>query len=176
MKTPPSFRFIVRRRPNVTPLAVLRAVGFAFFFFMAGSTNAEDKWPSDWDRFRLWDRCRPMDLQVFADDGASELGLTKDVIARAARSRLRSAGLYAKGSESELFAGVQVLGVSFQVNVYYSKKLMDPVSMQVARAITWQDGSFGTHQLDPQYILVATSTLLDGFVDEYLRVNGVVCQ
>lgn len=176
MKTPPSFLFIVWGRSNVTSLAVLRAVGFAFFFCMAGSTNAEDKWPSDWDRFRLWDRCRPMDLRVFVDEGASELGLTRDVITRAVRSRLRSAGLYAKGGESELFAGVQVLSVSFQVNLYYRKKLMDPISMQVARAITWRDGSFGTHRLDPQYILVAVTTLMDGFVDEYMRVNGMVCQ
>lgn len=117
-----------------------------------------------------------MELRIFVDEGASELGLTEDVITRAVRSRLRSAGLYANGGESEFFAGVQVLGVSFQVNGYYSKKLMDPVSMQVARAITWQDGSFGTHQLDPQYVLVAISTLVDGFVDEYLRVNGAVCQ
>lgn len=176
MKTQPSLQFIVWGRPKISLFAVLCTVGFALFFYLAGSTNAEERWSSDLDRFRLWDRCRPMDLQVFVDEGASELGLTEDVITRAVRSRLRSAGLYANGSESELFAGVQVLGFSFQVNGYYSKKLMDPVSMQIAHAITWQDGSFGTHQLDPQYILVAISTLVDGFIDEYLRVNEAVCQ
>ena len=172
MKTLISFLTIGLSRPNVTSLAVV----FVFFLCMTGSTVAENELPSDWDRFRLWDRCRPMDLQVFADNGASEIGLTEDVITRTVRSRLRSAGLYAKGSESELFAGIQVLSFAFQVNVYYQKKLADPISMQVARAITWQDGSFGTHQLDPNYILVATSTLVDGFIDEYLRVNGAVCK
>lgn len=171
---PPSFPFIVWRRLNSLPLAVLRAIGFVLC--LAGSTNAEEKWPSDWDRFRLWDRCRPMDLQVFVDEGAAELGLTKDAITNAVRSRLRSAGLYAKGGESELFAGVQVLGTSFQVNMYYRKKLLDTLSMQVSRAITWQDGNFGTHKMDSQYILVSIYALTDVFVDEYLRVNGVACQ
>ena len=96
-------------------------VVFAFLLTATASwTEEASERPSDWDRFRLWDRCRPMDLRVYVDEGATAIGLTEETVTAAVRSRLRAARLYENGSESEFFAGVQMLGFAFQVNVYPS--------------------------------------------------------
>lgn len=147
------------------------------FLLIATASWAEEmsELSSDWDRFRLWNRCHPMGLQVFVNEDAIDIGLTKKTVTAAVRSRLRAARLYENGGESKLWAGVEVHGFAFNVNVYYMKKLMDPVSMQVARAITWQDGSFGTHRQDSGFVLSALSESVDMFIDEYLRVNALVC-
>ena len=142
----------------------------------ASWTEEASERPSDWDRFRLWDRCRPMDLRVYVDEGATAIGLTEETVTATVRSRLRAARLYENGSESEFFAGVQVLGFAFQVNVYYLKEMADAASMQMGRVIAWQDGNFGTHRRDSGFVLSSLSESIDGFIDEYLRVNAPVCR
>ena len=150
---------------------------FAFLLTATASWAEEaSEWPSDWDRFRLWDRCRPMDLRVYVDKGATAIGVTKETVTTAVRSRLRAARLYENGSESEFFAGVQVLGFAFQVNVYYLKEMADPASMQMGRVIAWRDGNFGTHRRDSSFVLSSLSESIDSFIDEYLRVNASSCR
>ena len=48
----------------------------------------------DYDRFRLWNQCRPLHLAVGVNEGGAEIGITEETISALVRSRLRSARLY----------------------------------------------------------------------------------
>ena len=53
---------------------------------------------SGWERFNLFNACRPMRLVIQdLDDDATEIGLTREMLKAAAESRLRAARLYTGG-------------------------------------------------------------------------------
>ena len=157
------------------PRLILPTVVLALI--LAAPSGAAEK-VTDADRFKLWDRCRPMHLVVEnLPDDATEIGLTKKAITVAARSRLRAARLYtaARGTPF-LFISVNVVGAAFNVSLEYSKWMTDRASGVSRGATAWITGSTGTHGGNAPYILSSVSRHMDKFIDEYLRVNADACR
>ena len=132
---------------------------------------------SDHDRFALWNYCAPMDLVVVDLSGdATDIGLTKDAVTVAVRSKLRAARLYSAGSRVPLLAAnAHVVSTALNIRVQYFKWLYDPMSDLWREANTWVTSSTGTHRGEASYILSAVSQHVDEFIDDYLRVNGPAC-
>ena len=132
---------------------------------------------SDYDRFRLWNVCRPMGLFVEGlSDDATAIGLTMEAIEVAVRSRLRAARLYSDDAWSYLYVNVNVLSSGYGTKVEYNKSVMDIATMLERRAATWDTGGVGTHGQDPNFILSYVVQHADAFIDEYLRVNADACK
>ena len=156
-------------RRRITWLVLL-----AIFASPAGGAAAQDV--SGFDRFRLFNECRPMDLIVeslHAD--AAEIGLTEESIQAAVESRLRSARLYDADAGPFLSVDVDIAGPGHSISLRYLKLLYDPVSEESRLAPTWESGSFGTHGGDAAYILSILAGQMDRFLVEYLRVNESAC-
>ena len=132
---------------------------------------------SDFDRFKLFNECGPMNLVVedYEEAGWADIGLTMDRIQTMAESRLRAARLYDATALPYLYVNVLVVGVSFSRSVAYNKTLYDPASGEANYAITWELDSAGTHGGDAGFILQGLSERLDRFILEYLRVNEDAC-
>ena len=136
---------------------------------------------SDYDRFRLWNECRPARLSVEGlPNDADAIGLTKKAIEVAVRSRLRAARLYSdSGPETEwsrLYINVNVVGRSFSVAVEYGKYVRDLATKLERSSPTWSVRITGTHGRDSSYILSTVEQNTDAFIDEYLRVNEANCK
>ena len=136
---------------------------------------------SDYDRFKLWNDCKPMLLVVegLAND-ATAIGLAKEAIEVAVRSRLRAARLYsedsAEGAWSYLYVNVGVVGSAFSITTKYQKVVRDTATELEYMASTWNIGTTGTHGRDSSYILATVAENADKFIDEYLRVNEDACK
>ena len=156
------------------PRLILPTVALALV--LAAPSGAAEK-VSQADRFRLWNDCRSMGLLVVdLPKSATEIGLTKDAVTVAVRSRLRAARLYrADDGVPFLPVTVTVFGSAFDVSVAYIKWVKDRASGISSGAITWTRGSTGTHGRDASYILSSVSQKVDKFIDEYLRVNEAAC-
>ena len=141
-----------------------------------GHATAQDV--SAYDRFELFNECRPMDLTVedYEDDaGWTDIGLTVDRIQTMAESRLRAARLYDATAFPILYVNLGVSSSSFSLGVKYRKVVYDRVSGETNYATTWDIGSVGTHGGDAGFILQGLSEYLDRFILEYLRVNEDAC-
>ena len=130
---------------------------------------------TDGDKFRLWNECRPMSLVVSIDSDAENIGLTKQDVETAVRSRLRAARLYDGENILALYVEVGVVGNAFGIQYVYSKPVKDFSSGIVNFADTWSRIVFGTHRQESSFILSSLSNLVDHFIDEYLRVNESDC-
>ncbi len=128
------------------------------------------------ERFELWDSCRAMNMLVEElSRDSSEIGLTKQDIEIAVRSRLRSARMYSDDSISYLYVAVNIVAQAFDISFFYRKVVRDLSSGETLPATTWQIGSTGNHGQSSEYILSAISQHTDRFIDEYLRVNEEAC-
>lgn len=150
----------------------------AVFLITAASASAEEV--SGWDRFQLWNECRPTQLVVEEmHKDAGDIGLTKRAIEVAVRSRLRGARLFTEdyndSALSYLYVNVNVVGLGYSLSVEYKKLVEDPVSGQRGNAATWDVGGTGTHGKDSNFILSHVEQYADSFIDEYLRVNADAC-
>ena len=134
---------------------------------------------SDWDRFGLFNACRPMMLVVEElPSDAQAVGLTRERIQLAAESRLRAARLYTesmKANSAYLYVNINVVGRAHSMTVEYRKWVTDLVSNSNGAATTWKTGGTGTHGGDAGFIIQALSSYLDEFLAGYLRVNESVC-
>ena len=154
-------------------------IGFISLLFAVFPAIAEEQpeSPSDYDRFQLWNQCRPMDINIFLNDGARKIGVKEERVLPAVRSRLRAARLFDKASDhSSLMIDIRVAGRAFAVSTEYQKPLFDNVSKTWFLETTWWYRYLGTHGDSPDYILTSIPSLMDKFLDEYLRVNELVCQ
>ena len=150
--------------------------------FVAASASASEV--TDYDRFRLWNECKPLLLLVRdQDEEAKKIGLTKQHLEIAARSRLRVARIYSDevqpGPQNYLYVNVDVgKGGTFLVSVELWKWLKDEFREITGfwQATTWDTYGYGTHGQDPTTIVSLVSQLTDKFIDEYLRVNAVACK
>ncbi len=130
---------------------------------------------TDYDRFQLWNSCQPMDLFVSDLHKDADIGLTREAILVAVRSRLRAARLYeADELFSHLYVNVNVVGQAHNISIQYYKHLEDTASGETGYAATWDTGGTGTHR-SADYILSGVSQYTDRFIDEYLRVNADSC-
>ena len=145
---------------------------------------------SDIDRFRLWNACRPMGLQV---DGRSEpanvIGPIKNDILVSARTRLRAADLhtelFGQAAGAYLHVMVEVVGndvardvvrAAVHVQVSYAKLMTDPGTMLEYFLPSWQTGTVGTYGRGPMAVHRRVAGIIDDFIDEYLRVNEAACR
>ena len=137
---------------------------------------------TDIERFRLWNECRPMDLLVEGlSDEETAVGLTKDAIKVAVRSRLRAARLYSENDSesvwSYLYFNVTVVGSAFSIDTKYQKIMSDIFATRLEYpATTWYIGMTGTHSGNSSFILSNVAQYADKFIDEYLRVNEAACK
>lgn len=134
---------------------------------------------SDWDRFRLFNACRPMNLVVEdLSSDAQAVGLTRERIQLAAESRLRAARLYTesreKANRAYLYISIHVLGRAHSITVNYNKWVTDLANNSNGLATTWVTGGTGTHDT-AGFIIQYLSSYLDEFLAEYLRVNEPAC-
>lgn len=145
------------------------------FVLLADAASAEGV--TDYDRFRLWNNCQPMDLSVESlSKGEVQIGLTKEKIEISVRSRLRAARLYDMSTVPFLYVNVHVVGRAFSSSVEYNKIVTDHATGEKSAAATWSTHGTGTHGGDAGYILSAIAEYMDRFIDEYLRVNKDACK
>ena len=147
----------------------------ATFLFSASSAWADEV--SDDDRFQLWNGCLPMELVVEnLPQDAADIGLTKEEITVAVRSRLRAAQLYeAYALDAFLYVQVHVARHIYTIDFFLAKWARDTFDNE-GLAKTWTVGSIGTHGKNPSFILSSVSRHTDSFIDEYLRVNADACK
>ena len=160
-------------------IAVVIASAVVGLFFSAASAIAEEV--SDFDRFQLWNNCRPMELFVGKlTDDATDIGLTHSAITVAVRSRLRAARLYSddtyEAAWSFLYVDAHVFRSAFGIDLSYNKYMTDAATKLFFRTEAWNISSTGTHGQSPDYIVSSVSQYTDQFIDEYLRVNADACR
>lgn len=143
--------------------------------------------PSDHDYFQLWGACARVSLEVGdLPKDATEIGLRKEDIETAVRSRLRAARLYLDiNAAPTLAVFVHVHGSAYSVDVEFWKFVEDETTWSKMPkglnrlhgfAPTWEKGALGTHGGDYSYVLSAVGRYADKFIDEYLRVNEDACK
>ena len=148
---------------------------FIAMLILAVPARAENV--TGYDRFQLWNDCQPMRLVVEGlDKDTTDIGLTKDAITVAVRSRLRAARLYTAETDPRLYVRVQVVDTAFYTSVEYGKRVADSASGGSTVVTTWGARSIGTHSRNASYILSPVSENVDKFIDEYLRVNEDACK
>ena len=174
---------------------IAAALGAALLSTPAGAGDVTDP-----DRFQLWSECQPVSLTVEdLSEDAAEIGLTKEAIEVAVRSRLRGARIYGDGDKGigNLYVRVSVNGKAASLEVRFQKVVIDALRL-IRRfpskainlrdefselenahitnlAATWETGAIGTHGNDSGFILNAVGQHTDQFIDEYLRVNAEAC-
>ena len=169
-------------------MARLTLLIVALALVLAAPSDAAEK-VTDRDRFNLWTGCGSVELVVEGlSPDAAKIGLRKEAIATAVRSRLRGARLYADLAYRKLYVRVTVVGdafgVDFELLRYASSViwLLPPwVKGKEAEArsgtvTTWQKGITGTHVGASGHILSSVERVTDIFIDEYLRVNASACR
>ena len=139
---------------------------------------------SDWDRFGLFNACRPMELVVEnLSPDAQAVGLTRERIQLTAESRLRAARLYTgsweKANRAYLYVNIHVVGRAHRITVKYKKWVTDLVNNSNGPATTWDTSGTGIHGEDAgissNFIIQNLSSYLDEFLAGYLRVNEPAC-
>ena len=109
-------------------------------------------------------------------EDATTIGLTKDSIEVAVRSRLRAARLYTEDyAGAWLYVNVGVVGRAFGIETKYQKMVRDTATELEYTATTWDISTTGTHSRNSSYILATVAKYADKFIDEYLRVNEDAC-
>ncbi len=168
-------------RPGLTIAGVV-----AFWVFLAtGIGLAAKERVTDNDRFYLWLNCRPVNLAVsVAGKDAHRIKLREKAVAVTVRSKLRVARLYS-GNESLGFDGllavnVTVAGAAFAVELsllhFVTRATLVANPLEISgMAVIWEHTVIGTHGGSADYILSAVARSMDGFIDEYLRVNATAC-
>jgi len=149
-----------------------------FSLLLAAMLFSAPAWSQEvaaYDRFQLWNDCGPVGLLVEGlPNDAADIGLTKDAIETAVRSRLRAARIYESSADPYLYVNVNVFGHAFSISIYFNKPLFDAASATTGYAITWNTGFTG-YSRDASYIISGISQGTDRFIDEYLRVNEAAC-
>lgn len=148
---------------------------------LSASAFAEEV--SDWDRFQLWNECRPVELFVnFEGDtakDADDFGVTKRAVEVAVRSRLRAARLYTedqnKAALSSVLVTVDIFDSAYGTHFEYRKFMRDLATEVASTASSWSTRVIGTHGRDATYVLDTVAQDTDTFIDEYLRVNADAC-
>ena len=139
------------------------------------------------DLFRLWNDCRPVGFSVHlpVTDAATRIGLTKEAVEIAVRSRLRSARIFKEHASPQSLEeqhGLLVVQVQMGRNIFlwsarFQKLMQDSATELVTWTYTgWMRSSFGGHNDDRNFILAAIAPGVDAFIDDYLRVNEPACK
>ena len=127
-----------------------------------------------WERFQLFHRCLPMELEVSVSPEAKKIGVTEETLRIIAESRLRSARLYTTEGAGVLGVFLENVGACFNARVTFSKLVRDYVLEEPNLAITWAYGAI-VQSRNKDLALNQLTQQVDLFLLEYLRVNEVAC-
>ena len=142
------------------------------------------------EAFELWNDCQPIAFSVHLQgkNEASKIGLTKEAIETAVRSRLRSARIFKDDPDRRrsislppkvngfLQVSVTLTAVSLDMSMGFEKVMTDEASRYVGWTPTgWWRGLLGEHVDDGYYFLSGIAPVIDEFIDDYLRVNESAC-
>ena len=87
---------------------------------------AQDEEVTFTDRFKLWNDCKPLDLVgEVLNNGAAEIGLAREAITTAVRSRLRGARIYSEDGNEWLYVNVNTVNPAFNANFGFKKLVVD---------------------------------------------------
>ena len=164
------------------------SVPTVFTLLLISAATASGQSVSEIGDFMLYNACRPMRVAVGSSlsmsDG-STIDLLPDRIQAVAERRLRERGLYPDlGSESNrphLVVSVNIDEVcaeksyAYDITLRYNKLVTDAATGVEHTATTWRSGSGGSGATDSEFIVESFVELLDGFMEEYLRVNEEDC-
>lgn len=159
----------------------MRTMIIGALMLASASVQAQDGTAQQYDRFRLYTSCAPLELVVESlHPSAADIRLTEGDIITTVRSRLRGARIYtAKNTrlgDLYLYVNIAVVGLAFSISVQLKQTVLNPVLDTYGTATTWSTGSIGTHGTDAGYILQSLGQHADRFVDEYLAVNESACE
>ena len=143
----------------------------------------------DIERFWYWTGCSPLRLRVLINPTeAVRMDLTQEAVATAVRSRLRAARLYTDTNNREvpllmiyvdLVNSKRMTGGAFIIQAALLKHLYDPLSGLSFLAQTnpnlTQDSAMGLHAGKAAFIRSQIASVMDHFLDAYLRVNEPAC-
>ena len=150
----------------------------ALFVALPLSSTAASQ-ADDFDRFQLWNDCRPVALLAMPIPRAPGR-LTAGALETAVRSRLERSNLYSEdpnnASWAYLIVGVNVLGPAFNVLIQYNKVMRDLATGLEFTTSAWQGGGMGEHGDRALYVVASVEQTADEFVREYLRVNAEACR
>ncbi|MXZ48119.1 MAG: hypothetical protein F4Z13_02510 [Candidatus Dadabacteria bacterium] len=142
-------------------------------------------------KFRFFNNCQPIKLLIDVSLGKeNRVNLTETELRNFIESRLRSARIPIELNESgkstriadHLYAGVNIVGISFTKKLEFNKVLEDPLSSTYGTAMTWETGTFGhfgfsdSVEENKALILSGFQNHLDEFITEYLRANQKYCE
>ena len=142
------------------------------------------------EAFRLWNDCQPIAFSVHlqGENEASKIGLTKEAVETAVRSRLRSARIFKDDPDRRrsislpptvngfLQVSVTLTTASLGMSMRSEKVMTDEASGYVGWTPTgWRRGLLGGHADDGYYVLSGIAPAIDEFIDDYLRVNESAC-
>jgi len=143
-------------------------------------------------KFRFFNNCQPIELLIGVslekdkDKKDNRVSLTEAELRNFIESRLRSARIPVELNEPEmadhLYAGVNIVGISFTIELEFNKVLEDSLSSTYGTAITWETGAFGHFGIpdsvkeNKALILSEFQKHLDEFITEYLRANQKYCE
>ncbi|MDE2877091.1 MAG: hypothetical protein OXU69_01075 [Gemmatimonadota bacterium] len=140
--------------------------------------SAQDR-PRDEDaeRFQLFASCSPVFPMVVLEQHSSYADdLEQAELEQIVLDGLESAGLLRdREGPPMLFISVGVIQWAFSVRVELMKSVNDPFTELRGGATTWRAHRYGIHSGDKSFVLSSLSTALNGFVDEYRRVNERAC-
>ena len=106
---------------------------------------------------------------------AADMGITEEGIITTVHSRLRGARIYKADAVPYLYVNVVALKRALSYELELKKCVTDLETGINSMATTWSNGGAGTHGQDPGH-LQSISQLMDRFIDEYVAVNGSVCE
>jgi hypothetical protein len=110
----------------------------------------------------------------------NDLGLTTDRVRTRIELKLRAAGINptvvspAPLSKYYLQVWVGVLGTSFQVKVEFHRSAewtLPDKTVVDSRPVSWDDGTFGTHGRDVNFVLNALDEIMETFLNTFLKAN-----
>jgi hypothetical protein len=106
---------------------------------------------------------------------AQQISLTKERLQTRVELRLRQAKLKpGRRFNDRLYVEVNVVGHAFTIDVAFIRKVFysTDTGTKFCSAITWNNGSTGTHVNNSAFIIQSLDALLDQFLNEYLKANG----
>ncbi len=114
---------------------------------------------------------------VVAEVTKNDLGLQTGRVQTRTELKLRSAGMIPKDGFGQcLFVKVEIVGAAFKADIEFHRSakwdLPDGTVWQQFVTV-WSDRNFGTHGRDVNFILGILDTLLEEFLNSYLKANLV---
>ena len=110
---------------------------------------------------------------------AADIGLTEGRVRTGIELRLRQSGVQPISqykSDEFLYTDIEVTGNVFTISLQFTRLVSysvgrDETTITLGR--TWQKKASGVHGRNPQKIIQGLDTLLDTFLNEYLKANAV---